>query len=265
MNRLFLKLAFIHSRLWRDDGLYPIAFVLGPASLIGALLAFGVWKSSAVWTSNAPLPAPPWATKDEPPTWRVEGNQIQAVRPSARLPSPSKSDTGYEPGWRMHINPVKINSTYDIAVKTEALKGFVSEELTPDMAWIASEGSSNSIYAGVGDGMLVVKTAGPYAITARFEREAGRPSDCLVRLVFGGKRVVSIVQLNIVDSISATYDAPQFELQPGLYSIGWVLACWHDQSEVVSGRMTILLRRPGEETLTPLRPGEIVRSAQSAQ
>jgi hypothetical protein len=265
MKRLFLKLAFIHGRLWRDDSLYPIALVLGPASLLGVLLAFGVWAISAGWTKNALLPAPPWATKEVPPTWQVGGVEKQVVRPRLPLPSAGASDTGYELGWRMHIDPVQISSAYDIAVKNEALKGFVSNELTPDMTWIASEAPKNSIYAGVGDGMLVIKTAGPYAISARFEREAGMPSDCLVRLGFSGKRIISSVRLNIVDSTSVTYDAAQFELEPGLYSIGWVLACWHDQSEAVSGRMTILLRRPGEETLTGLRPGEIVRSVQSAQ
>jgi hypothetical protein len=265
MRRLVLKLAFIHNRLWRDDGLYAIAFVLGPASLLGVLLALGVWTtSSAAWTKYASLPALPWAAKQTPPNWQVGSDEKQAVRPSSPLP-PSTSDPGYELGWRLRINPVKINSAYNVDVKNEPLKGFVSEELAPDMAWIASEGPKDSIFAGLGDGMLEVRTAGSYAISARFEREAGMSSDCLVRLGFGEKRIISNVRLNVVDSISATYDAAQFELEPGLYPIGWAFACWRDQSEVASGRMTILLRRPGEETLTPLRPGEIVRSAQSVQ
>ena len=265
MKRLVLKLAFVHGRLWRDDGLYALAFVLGPVSLLGVLLALGVWESTTTWTRNAASPAAPWAAKVVPPTWQVGSDQKQAVRPRSPLPSPGTSDTGYEAGWRMHINPIQISSTYDITVKNEALKGFVSDDLMPDMAWIASEGPKTSVYAGTGDGMLAVKTAGTYAITARFERDAGLASDCLVRLGFGPKRIISNVRLNVVDNTSITYDAAQLELQPGLYSIGWGFGCWHDQTEAVSGRMIILLRRPGEETFTPLRPGEILRSVQNVQ
>ena len=43
MSRFFQKLSFIHHRLWQRDGIYPAALLLGPAPLLGGVLAYTLW------------------------------------------------------------------------------------------------------------------------------------------------------------------------------------------------------------------------------
>jgi hypothetical protein len=81
----------------------------------------------------------------------------------------------------------------------------------------------------------------------------------LLRLGFGPRRVVSEVELSIANDVSKTFDPAKFDLQPGLYSIGWAFGCWRDREVVGPGRMTVLLSHPGEPHLAPARSDEIVR------
>jgi hypothetical protein len=128
------------------------------------------------------------------------------------------------------------------------------------MARLLVEGPKSSPFAGVGSAFLAVKTAGIYTVSGSFEHPAGRAANCLVRLGFGPKRVVSELEMSLVNDISQTFDPIKFDLQPGLYSIGWVFGCWHEQEEVGPGRMTVLIGHPGETGLQPARPGEIVHA-----
>ena len=60
--------------------------------------------------------------------------------------------------------------------------------------------------------------------------------------------------------LSMTYDdAAWFDLQPGLYNMAWTFGCWHDHTMAGPGHMTILLRRPGEDALLPIKPEDFVR------
>jgi hypothetical protein len=265
MKQFFQKISFMHKHLWRNDRLYSIAFLLGPASLLGIITAFIVWEGISVWTRPTVAAIPPWAKTSGPANWQVgEANGAQKVRPSFPLPAsgPDGKLHGYELGWQFRIHTVRILPAFDIDVSRQPLKGYLSDELTGEMSRIFAEGPQNSLYVGEGNGFLVVKSVGTYAITARLERSEGQGSDCLVRVGFGEKRVLSDVEVNLVDRISKTYDAAYLELQPGLYSIAWAFGCWSGQSETANGQIAILMKRPGEEVLSPVRPGEIVRPAQ---
>ncbi len=94
----------------------------------------------------------------------------------------------------------------------------------------------------------------------RWRTPAGRVADCLVRLGFGPHRIVSNLEVGIADDVSKAFDAARFDLQPGLYLIGWAYGCWHDQEVTGPGRMVLLIGHPGERTLQPARPDDIVRA-----
>jgi hypothetical protein len=82
---------------------------------------------------------------------------------------------------------------------------------------------------------------------------------------FGPRKVVSNYALAFAGNKSKTFDAARFDLQPGLYPIGWALGCWRDQETVGPGRITVLISHPGDQTLQPARPDDIVRSELPAQ
>ncbi len=136
---------------------------------------------------------------------------------------------------------------------------FSFDDAAIDMSRIVASGPKDTLYVGIISGFFVVREAGVYAMTARFERPAGPTADCLTRLGFGNGRIVSNVNVDLVNSVSQTFDVAKFNLRPGLYPIGWAFGCWHDQEVLGPGRMTILVQHPGEDTLRPIRPTDIAR------
>ena len=125
------------------------------------------------------------------------------------------------------------------------------------MARIVAAGPKDTLYAAVGSGFLVIKEPGVYALNARFERPAGPPASCLIRLGFGPVRLVSNVELDLLNSVSKVFNVNRFDLKPGLYSFVWGFGCWHEHDMVGQGRVTVLVGHPGEGTLQPARSGEI--------
>ena len=132
------------------------------------------------------------------------------------------------------------------------------------MAQIKDHGPKTSLYVGVGEAFLVVKDGGIYALSARLERPAAPVADCLVRLGFGPRRIVSDLGVGISSELSKTFEPVRFSLQPALFAIGWAFGCWHDGEVVGPGRMTLLISRPGERDLQPASAGDIVRPKSAA-
>jgi hypothetical protein len=96
-------------------------------------------------------------------------------------------------------------------------------------------------------------------LSARFERPSGVAANCLVRLGLGGRRILSTLNVDVVRTISRSYPPAWFDLRPGLYPIGWVFGCWHDNAVIGPARLTILIGHPGETMLSPARPEDVIR------
>jgi hypothetical protein len=258
MSRFLGKLGFIHRRLWREDGLYRAALLFGPAPLLGGLLAGALW--AGVQALDAPTrQLPQWATvRPGPSYWSTD--QPQTVQPAMALP-PIRADgglAGYEAGWQVTTNPIQVSPMMDVEVKPTPLTAFSLDGPSVDVAQLIAEQPQTSLYVGEGRGFLAVRTAGVYAITARIERPAGPIANCVMRMGFGPRRIMSNVRVGFGNE-TMTYDAPQFDLQAGLYPIIWVFGCWHDHEVVGPGRMTLLVGHPGDPMPLPARANDIVR------
>ena len=246
---------------WRLPG---CPFV-GPAPLAGAILAGVLW-GTILAAKQATYQPPPWAVA--PPSYEKSnaGGQPQTVQAAKPLPQTGKDGSleGYQPGWNVVASPAEVSPTLDVAVKTNVLTSFSVKGPSVEMEQIVAGGPKGSLFAGVGRGFLVVRDPGVYAVSARFERPPAPTANCLVRLGFGPRRIVSNLivatpNVAVVGPVAKDYEAASFDLQPGLYSIGWMLTCWHDNEIIGPGKLTVLVRRPGETTLSPVRPDDIVR------
>ncbi len=260
MSRFVAKFGFIHRRLWQQDGLYKIALLFGPAPLAGCLMAAMAWVTFGTQNST-PHQAIPWAVPQGPELWNSAKDQPHIVEATKPLPATATDGalTGYEMGWRVATAPIQLSPALDVDVKTTRLTGFVVNGPSIDMQQIIAGGPKGGLYVGIGSGLLVVKTAGVYALSMRLDRPAGQEANCLTRLGFGSHRVISNVELRMTDDVSKTFDATRFDLQPGLFAIGWAFGCWHGPEETAPGKMSVLIGHPGEPTLQVARPEEIVR------
>jgi hypothetical protein len=266
MSQFFSKLSFIHRRLWDRDGFYRVALLFGPAPLIGCGVAAGIWFMGRALP--APIVHPPdWG---KPPqaaeNWSITG-EPQTVQPARPIPPVGANGglSGYEAGWRATIHAVEVSPTFNTQINPTPLGAFFVDGSTIDLSQIIAAGTEGTKFVGTGSGFLVIRTQGTYALSLRFERPAGPTADCLTRLGFGPRRVVSNYALAFPGNTSKTFDAARFDLQPGLYPIGWALGCWRDQETVGPGRITVLISHPGDQGLQPARPDDIVRSELAAQ
>jgi hypothetical protein len=265
--RLFLgKLGFIHRRLWERDGWYRAALLFGPAPLLGCALATGIWL--LVRPSPAPsVQPPPWG---KPPAssdnWSTTGDPHK-VEPALPIPRADARGrlSGYEPGWRGTIHALEVSPTFNTQIDPESLDVFFVDGATIDLAPIIAAGPKNGKFVGTGSAYLVIKTPGIYALSLRFERASGPKADCLTRLIFGARKVVASFNVGNPGDVSRTYDPARFDLEPGLYPLGWVFGCWRDEMTVGPGRITVLIGHPGDPALQPAAPEEIVRPEASAQ
>ncbi|HXT80886.1 MAG TPA: hypothetical protein VN702_15080 [Acetobacteraceae bacterium] len=257
MSRFFGKLAFIHRRLWQRDGLYSASLLLGPAPIFGCAAAAALWLA----LHGGKHPPPAWAVPHGSIVSGAPDGEPKTVQPSRPLPALEADGTlaGYEAGWVATTHPIAVSATLDVDVKRTALTAFPLDGASFDMGQIIKGGLAGSLYVGEGAGFLAVRMAGVYALSARIERPAGPRADCLIRLGFGSGRIVSNLELAVVRDLARSFDAARFDLQPGLYRIGWAFGCWHDQTVVGPGRMTLLVGHPGDRTLLPARPDDIVR------
>ncbi|HUB44623.1 MAG TPA: hypothetical protein VMB73_06525 [Acetobacteraceae bacterium] len=133
------------------------------------------------------------------------------------------------------------------------------------MAQIMQRGPADGLFVGAGVGFLAVRTAGIYVISARLDRPAAPAANCLVRTGFGPHRITSSLDLGIHNDLSRHFEAARFDLQPGLYRIGWVFGCWRGRDVTGPGKMTMLVGHPGETGLEPARADDIVRPDSSTQ
>jgi len=263
MNLFFSKLGFIHRRLWDRDGVYRVALLFGQAPLIGFGVAAGIWF--VVRAFPAPVVQPPdwvklpvsadnWSTAGEP----------QTLQPARPIPEAGANGglRGYETGWRAAIRAVEVSPMLTAEIKPTPLGAFLVDGSEIELAQIIAAGPKDTKFVGTGAGFLVVKTPGLYALSLRFERPPGPVANCLVRLGFGPRRVVANFDLSMQGNVSKTFDAARFDLQPGLYPIGWIFGCWRDQESVGPGRITVLLSHPGDPGLQPAGPDDIVRPEQ---
>ncbi|MEJ0092758.1 MAG: hypothetical protein WDN46_04825 [Methylocella sp.] len=260
MSLFFSKLGFIHCRLWDGDGFYRVALLFGPAPLIGCGVAAGIWFM--VRALPAPIVQPPdWG---KPPqsaeNWSTTG-EAQTVEPARPIPPVGANGglSGYEAGWRATIHAIEVSPTFNTEITPTPLSAFLVDGSTIDLAPIIAAGAKDKKFVGAGSGFLVIRTPGTYALALRFERPPGLVADCLMRLSFGPHKIVSNYDLANPGNVSKTFDAARFDLKPGLYPIGWVLGCWRDQEMIGPGRTTIVMSHPGDQTLRPVAPDDIVR------
>ncbi len=260
MRLFFGKLGFIHRRLWDRDNFYRVSLLFGPAPLIGCALAAGIWF--ILWGLPAPVVQPPEWAKLPPATenWSTTG-ELQTLQPARPIP-PLGADgrlSGYEAGWRATIHAIEVSPTLNVEITQAPLSAFLLDGTTVDLAAIIAAGAKDTKFVGAGSGFLVIRTPGIYALSLRFERPPGPITNCLTRLIFGPHKVVSNYELANPGNVSKTFDAARFDLQPGLYPIGWVFGCWRDQATVGPGRITVLLSHPADQSLQPAGPDDIVR------
>jgi hypothetical protein len=266
MSRLLAKLDFIHRRLWRDDGLYRIALLFGPAPLLGFMFASAVWGIRLNFERMTSRP-PNWATPHAPEVWNSAGGQAITVQPDKPLPATDAAGglIGYGAGWRVTANPIQVSDTLDVDVKPTSVSTFSLDGPNIDMDRIIAGGPKNSLFVGVGLGYLAIRVPGVYSLSARIDRSATNPANCLTRFGLGPRRIVSNLEVAITGDVSKTFAVAQFDLQPGLYTVGWAFGCWHDQEMTGPGRMTILIGHPGEPTPLPARADDIVRPERAGQ
>ena len=259
MKQLVAKLGFIHRRLWQRDAGYRAAVLLGPAPLVGAVLACGLW-GGVLGLKEVTYQPPNWAVPSKNESWHSDASQPQILQPAKPLPEagPDGALVGHEAGWNVAAHPIQVSQTMDVNVKPNQLAGFTIKGPSVDMAQILAGGPKTPLYVGIGTGFFVVREPGIYALSLRFERPPGAVADCLTRLGFGPHRIVSNLSLNVSEA-SRKYATAWFDLRPGLYPIGWAFGCWHDSEVIGPGRMIILVSHPGETKLLPARPDDFVR------
>jgi hypothetical protein len=261
MRRFFAKLGFVHGRLWQRDGGYRVALLLGPAPFLGAILAFAVWGGIQGLQETTVQP-PPWATPQPGPrAWADDRDHPQTVQPARSLPPISADGTlaGYAAGWNVVAKSFHVSPTMEVEIGRDPLSGFSLTGTSIDMDHILAKGPTDTPYVALGTGFFVAREAGLYAISLHFERPPGPVANCIKRLGFGPHPIGSRISVNIANSVSVGFDTGWFDLRPGLYHTAWLFGCWHDNEVIGPGRMTILVRHPGETMLSPARPDDFVR------
>lgn len=256
------KLAFVHRHLWRADDIYRLSVLAGPAPLLGAAVAGALWL--ALHPGAPPPPgAPAWAKPTTPGMWNVADGKPQVVAPDAALPPrEGQGWRGFVAGWQVFTRAAKVSPTMDVDVSTNPLSAYVIQGPTADMSDIVKNGpgdlAATPLYVATGGGAFVVTAAGEYSFALHVERPAGQRANCLQRFGFAGRRIVSNYDANLVGRFSKTSRPIPFALQPGLYRIGWAFGCWDGRTESDSGRITVLVRHPGDASLHPLGSDEII-------
>ncbi len=259
MSQFFSKFGFIHRRLWDRDGTYRLALLFGPAPLIGCGVAVGIWFIIRAFPGSH-VQLPEWA-KIPRPTDRWNTSEVQTIPPARPLPPAGAHGglSGYEPGWQATTHAVEVTPTWNTEIKQTALSGFFIDGSTIELDAIIAAGPKNTRFIGSGSAFLVVRTPGIYALSLRLEKPLGQVADCLTRLSLGPRKINANFEIATPGNISKVFDTARFDLQPGLYPIGWALGCWKDQEMVGRARITVLISHPGEQALQPARPDDIVR------
>lgn len=264
MKRPGSRLFFVHHRLWQQDATYRAAILLGPPPLLAGLAALLVWFGLQTMRSNQDVPAAahssaPWARV--PTSASTQGDTLQAEKPIWPMPAmhPDGSLLGFVPGWQGTIYPISVGPTLD-PVMGQAAGRYTTEGAHVDFeAIMAAAGPLQGRYAGLQAGILAIRTAGRYDLSLQLDRSSPKPADCLVRQSFGHSRVISDVVTDLGGSVSQTFKPEAFDLQVGLYFMLTAFGCWHGDEAVGPGRMTVLIRHPGEDSLRPAKESDFFR------
>lgn len=263
MKRLVAKLAFAHRRLWQRDTTYRAAVLLGPPPLVGGMVAAAIWFGAPVLRQsqtevNTP---PPWATvtQREVPS----SSEPRAVSPGMSLPAPGPQGipVGFTTGWQGGIHAVELNATMNVSVLPTRLAPLTFEDTSLDLGQIIAAGPAVGRFVGVGTASVAIRTPGIYALALRTERDDADPATCLQRLIFAGQTVVNNLNIDFNGPKVLILEPATFMLQPGLYPIGAAFGCWRDTKEGGVGKVTVLIRHPGENELRSARPDEILRAS----
>jgi hypothetical protein len=258
MRRFFSKLGFVHRRLWERDAFYRIALFFGPAPLLGAALAVIVWDGVAAVQG----------TIYQPPAWAHVTSSDNGSADAPRPASPVKplpplradgSTIGYDHGWSITANAMIIRPTKEVDLNPTPIAGFSIDQPAVTMAQILNGGPKDKLFAAVSSGFLVIREAGTYGISVRFERPAGPVANCLVRLIVNDRRIFGNLNLDLAQQMTKDYPPAWFEFQRGLYEVKWVFGCWHDKAMSDLGQISVMLVEPGSHTARPLRATDIIR------
>lgn len=262
MSRTLAKIRFIHQRLWMRDATYRVAFLAGPPPLIGIAIATLLWF--AVPAGFRPFGGAarsdiPWAHYT-PPVARPAAS-VTAVVPDAALPDADTNGAtaGLTTGWMGPIVPITINAALDADVLSKPVGTFSTDQVAIELDQIIAAGPPHGLFVGIGEAFLAIRAAGTYGLSLRADRISDVAANCLIRLGFAHRRLVSNLRLDVSGSFTHTFDPTEFALQPGLYRVGVVFGCWKGDQAVGPGRLTLLIQRPGEAQPTPPHPSEILR------
>jgi hypothetical protein len=264
LKGLIAKLGFVHGLLWRRDATYRIAVLLGPPPLLGGLIAVAVWYAvpSATRSPRTPAVPPPWAAVSRPNV-ALGTDAPRVVKPARELPSlgPNQLPAGFVMGWQGGIQPVEINGAMDANVLPRQIASLDFDMVTLPLDQITAASPGSGRFVGVGTANLAVRSAGIYELTLQVERHDTGVATCLQRLVFGGQRLVSNLDIDLNGPKTITYAPISFSLTPGLYPIAIAFGCWRGENEAGAGSATVLIRLPGQDRLRPAREDEILRPA----
>jgi len=247
------KLRFAHRHLWRHDRTYQLAVLAGPALLAGLALAAGI--GTLTGRGEAGGAAVPWAKISATGLVWTDPAHPVTLAPAADLAAAAR----LRPGWTVLAMGMTLDASGTNAdIEPPALSAFHHDGATLSMAEILAHGPEDRLFAAVGTGALRIDQPGQYGLALRLSRTDAQAANCSVRLAFGGKPVFRQGEVGLTAAISRTYGPAELSLTPGLYKMNVSLACWSDGKLSAPGEMTVLLRRPGEAGLMPLRAEDIL-------
>ncbi len=122
---------------------------------------------------------------------------------------------------------------------------------------ILAAGPSTGLFVGFQSGLVRIPLAGTYDITLRLQRESYTRADCISRLGIGQTGVLALNDAGVVGDRDTMYDPATLDLQPGMYRFLTAFGCWQTDATVGPGRLTIMIRRPGEAQFVPLPDGDV--------
>ena len=266
MKRFLAKLAFIHRYIWERDALYCLSLFVGPSALLGAAAAALAWMSVTAigfTASSSQQPPTEWAKRALDATmWPPGDSQPNTAKPYALLPeldaSGSPAESSFRPGWTVQIRSIEMVSGHFWTIGPKAISGFINQGASIDIYRIKSSAPPASESIGMGTTLLIVRTAGLYSLAVKTERFTATPADCLSSLHFADKKITVARDNGLFTDFARTYPAAHFDLKPGLYFMAWEFGCWRDKQLTGPGTLTVLMARPGETELSPIRAEDVV-------
>ena len=258
------KAAFAHRTLWAREARYRFAFVLGPPVVLGALLGGAVWT---VFQNAAPLgPAAPWAVPKPSGNLRQDGTPV-ALTPTFPLPDPAPDGgiAGLARGWAGLIVAAKVTALGIDIMGQQTLGSYVPAGVAADMTAILSAGPSSGTFVGVQSGFVRIATAGRYGVTLRLERDSYARVDCVARLGMVTTRLLSQNNYGLAGKTDMSFEPVTLDLQPGLYETIMAFGCRQNVTVTGPGRLTLMVRGPGQEAFAPMPVGVIFHAPEDKE